>query len=145
MKPESSPKFDVAGTLGGLVKGLRILGFDTRFPVSEPTTGRIFVTVRDIPGRIGDIVVPDRDVMGQISRIFNETGQGVDPKLLFTRCLECNLLVVPVPKTEVEGSVPPDVFKSAQEFRKCPGCGKIFWEGSHIKRMMKRLEQNGIL
>jgi uncharacterized protein len=145
MNPDFIPKFDVAGMLGGLVKWLRILGFDARFPVSEPTTGRIFVTAREIPGRLADIVIRNQDVMRQLRQVFAETGRRVDPKLLFSRCLECNVLVVPVEKAEIEGAVPPAVFQTAREFRKCPGCGKIFWEGSHVKRVLRRLEIEGFL
>jgi uncharacterized protein len=145
MNPDFIPKFDVAGMLGGLVKWLRIPGFDARFPVSEPTAGRIFVTAREIPGRLADIVIRDQDVMRQLRQVLAETGRRVDPKLLFSRCLECNVLVVPVPKTEVEGAVPPGVFQTKQEFQECPGCGWIFWEGSHVKRVLRRLEIEGIL
>jgi uncharacterized protein len=54
----------------------------------------------------------------------------------FSRCLVDN-----VPLIEGTGhggrSVPPDV--AAADVRSCPACGRVYWPGSHHRRMRSRL------
>ena len=64
---------------------------------------------------------------------------------LFTRCMVCNTALEPATFDEVEGRLPPDVrpdprVRSAG-FRRCPACGRVYWEGSHTRRMRRWLEQ----
>lgn len=63
-------------------------------------------------------------------------GKGVHP---FSRCLKCNRELVSISKEEAEGKVPEYVFSRMERFSRCPGCGKIYWEGTHIRNMMETL------
>jgi uncharacterized protein len=31
--------------------------------------------------------------------------------------------------------VPPHVYEAHDEFLQCTSCGRIYWKGSHVKRM----------
>lgn len=53
----------------------------------------------------------------------------------FERCLHCNQLLEPALKEEVEDRLPPGVRELYDEFCLCPGCGRVYWEGTHFKRM----------
>ena len=53
----------------------------------------------------------------------------------FQRCLQCNTLLVPVSKEAAAEHLPPMVRDSFTEFYGCPLCDKIFWRGSHYRRM----------
>lgn len=54
---------------------------------------------------------------------------------LFTRCLECNGLLAAVPKEEILTLLLPKTRLYYNDFMKCPGCGRIYWQGSHWERM----------
>lgn len=56
-----------------------------------------------------------------------------------SRCLECNAVPVPVPKAAVEAELPPHTRASFEAFWRCPGCARVFWRGSHWRRMREAL------
>jgi uncharacterized protein with PIN domain len=64
------------------------------------------------------------------------------PAKLFTRCLVCNALLRPANPQEISSSLPlpPAVNKNEHELYCCPNCGKIYWEGSHTRRMRDAIE-----
>jgi hypothetical protein len=53
----------------------------------------------------------------------------------FTRCRECNALLQDVPKQEVIERLPEKVRGFYEAFKRCPGCGRVYWEGTHFARM----------
>jgi uncharacterized protein with PIN domain len=53
----------------------------------------------------------------------------------FTRCMACNGALRAVPREQVEARLLPDTRRYYREFMECPGCGRVFWEGSHVRRM----------
>ena len=61
----------------------------------------------------------------------------------FTRCMECNAPLAAVDKAEVLAQLPPSVRERQQHFRRCTGCGRVFWEGSHWRRMRSFLSGAG--
>jgi hypothetical protein len=56
----------------------------------------------------------------------------------FTRCLSCNTLLKEVARETVLDRLPPKVWEK-DTFRVCPGCQRVYWEGSHYQRMSKLL------
>lgn len=63
---------------------------------------------------------------------------------LFTRCMVCNTPLDDVEPRAVEGSLPPEVrgdprVRSAG-FQRCGTCGRVYWDGSHTRRMRRWLE-----
>jgi uncharacterized protein len=59
----------------------------------------------------------------------------------FTRCLACNTALLPVAPEQVQGRVPPRVAATFHRFRTCPGCERVFWEGSHHARMERVVQR----
>ena len=57
----------------------------------------------------------------------------------FTRCLHCNLPLVPVDKLAIDDRLPPSVRLLHERFTRCLGCDRIFWPGSHFARMQEAL------
>jgi hypothetical protein len=53
----------------------------------------------------------------------------------FTRCLACNGLLQAVARAHIEDRLLPDTRRYYQDFKECPGCHRVFWEGSHVRRM----------
>ncbi|RLG58298.1 hypothetical protein DRN86_05765 [Candidatus Geothermarchaeota archaeon] len=54
---------------------------------------------------------------------------------VFSRCVECNLPLEEIEKAKVKNLVPPFVFQTQEVFRRCPGCGKIFWSATHRQQV----------
>lgn len=60
----------------------------------------------------------------------------------FTRCAECNGPVAELPRAQAEGLVPPYVWHTQREFRRCAACGRIYWKGTHWPAVQGRLGAN---
>ena len=56
----------------------------------------------------------------------------------FTRCLVDNSLLVPA-NEEACAKVPDDVRSPGEPLLMCPTCGRVYWRGSHYRRMRARL------
>ncbi len=69
-------------------------------------------------------------------------GKGLilQPKHLFTRCTECNEILKEIDREEVHGKVPDYIRETQESFRQCPHCKKIFWDGTHCKRMKGKIK-----
>lgn len=57
----------------------------------------------------------------------------------FTRCLHCNGLIQPVDKEAVLEHLLPRTREYYEKFWQCARCGKIYWKGSHYRRMQRLL------
>lgn len=59
----------------------------------------------------------------------------------FTRCMACNEPLRAASQEEVRNRVPPRVTEWCDEFRECPRCQRVYWQGSHYRRMRRWIEQ----
>ena len=140
--------------LGKLAKWLRIIGQDVTYGPHLSGYGLIRAARRE--GRL--ILTRDRGVakksppeylMIQSDRFREQLKQVVqtcrlDPvKNPFTRCLECNTLLDPIPKKAVQGKVPPYVFSTQERFSFCRKCQRIYWPATHQQRMLEELKTLG--
>jgi hypothetical protein len=50
-------------------------------------------------------------------------------------------MLEPVAPVEVAGRVPPYVLKTQTEFCRCPGCGRVYWPGTHLQAMRDQIEK----
>jgi hypothetical protein len=59
-----------------------------------------------------------------------------------SRCPTCGSPIMKTPKNEVESAVPPATFKVHSTFWVCtnPKCAKVYWQGSHWKKIEQTLE-----
>jgi uncharacterized protein with PIN domain len=58
----------------------------------------------------------------------------------FTRCLHCNAPLERVEKSEVIEQLEPLTKIYYEQFRRCTGCGRIYWPGSHFDKLRARIE-----
>jgi uncharacterized protein with PIN domain len=142
-------KFIVDGMLGRLAKWLRILGYDTAyFPHLDDdqlvrlarAEGRLLLT-RDggLARRRGlqCLLIESDYLEEQLGQILAELAlAGEHP---FSRCPVCNTPLQKVEKSELEGRVPPHIFRTHKDFSLCPNCDKIYWPGTHWTRMQEKL------
>lgn len=59
----------------------------------------------------------------------------------FTRCMACNALLRDAVKDAVGGRVPVRVMETQHRFRDCGSCGRVYWRGTHYRRMMGWVEE----
>ena len=147
------PRFAADKTLGKLTKWLRLLGFDTRY-ASELSSKKIMDTLendrilltrtRRIQRQFAcrRLIFIDSDHLAQqLKQIFRDLDLDVAQTRPFSRCLQCNTVIVPVEKTSVWGRVPDYIYETHDRFQKCPECDRIFWPGSHIRRSLEKIRK----
>ncbi|MCX5820939.1 MAG: Mut7-C RNAse domain-containing protein [Deltaproteobacteria bacterium] len=143
-------RFLCDSNLGKLSKWLRILGYDTLFDRGDADQcfirkagreGRIALTrKRNLGGDSGHLIVVTADrVEGQIGEVMEALSIKPDPKDRMTICLSCNAKLKAATKADVEETVPAYVHQNCTDFRKCPDCGKIYWPGTHPRRVEEYL------
>jgi uncharacterized protein with PIN domain/sulfur carrier protein ThiS len=133
--------------LGGLARLLRLAGFDTLYENGLPDSqienraredGRIVLTRdRELLKRRGithgcfvRALRPREQLREVIDRL--DLARSLRP---FSRCLACNAMLAPIEKTAVLHQLPPNVRECHDRFTACTGCGRVYWEGSHWRRM----------
>jgi uncharacterized protein with PIN domain len=143
-------EFILDAALGRLARYLRMLGYDAVYlkdaagpDVLRETlrTGRTLLTRRrDLAERpdIETYLVKSDRVLEQLAEVAVEFGLGMTHRAM-TRCIECNVLLEPVAKEDVLEELPPHVRKTQNIFSRCPGCGRIYWPGTHFARSLARL------
>ena len=149
-----NPKFLADENVAKLGKWLRILGYDVayRSPATDAQLallalreGRVILT-RDrgfLERRMAEkcLLIESQDAVEQLQQVIQTLGLKPERDRLFTRCLSCNVLIVPIPKAEVRSVVPDYVYKNHNEFHQCPTCDRFFWKGSHTKNFQKWLRE----
>lgn len=150
-QPLRVTRFVADAHLGGLARLLRMAGFDTLYDNHFDDAGIERLASRD--GRI--VLTRDRDLLKRRSishgcyvHALKPAAQLVEilARLDLTArlqplslCLTCNAPLRSVAKAEVIDTLPPNVREQQQRFSTCTVCQRIFWEGSHWRRMHERL------
>lgn len=145
------PRFVADAHLGGLARLLRMAGFDTLYrndyrdaeiaelSVSEArillTRDRELLKLRTLEhGCYVHALAPPQQLAEIVARL--ELAPCVKA---FTRCLACNAPLRAVDKSEVLDRLPPAVRAQQARFTRCDHCGRVYWPGSHWRRMQKLL------
>ena len=157
LRPEPLPgiTFAVDMNVGKLATLLRMAGFDTfyRNDISDPE-------LVEVAGREKRILLSkDTDLLKRKGVVFGYLVREIQPERqlaeivqLFgikeqfkplSRCLRCNGLLQPVAKEEIIAQLEPLTQKYYDFFRRCLGCGKIYWPGTHRDQMLLVLNRYG--
>ncbi len=139
--------------LGRLARWLRTLGFDTTYDpaLHDPelvtlaaAEGRVLLT-RDRhliahlkPERA--LLITDDAPLAQLRQVVAECRLS-PPARLFSRCLVCNGELRPAAPDEAATMVPEASRGLPGPVQRCPDCGRIYWQGSHTRRMRETLAQ----
>ncbi len=150
-------KFIVDHNVGKLARWLRMMGYDAilfhelddglmvKLALAQ---GRIIVT-RDTGfmkrravtlHRVRALLVSGDDPEQQMRKVIGELNLDTRYKP-FTRCLECNTILVPRDRNGVEGEVPPRVFERQDQYMECPVCRRLYWQGTHWEDMRRKLQE----
>jgi hypothetical protein len=145
--PLRDPRFVADGHLGKLARHLRMAGFDTLW--SSEWDDDAIVNVSVVQKRT--ILTRDKGMLrrGDVERGYFVRAITSDAQLAevlralqlegslapFTRCRECNTLLEDVPREAVLERLPEKVREAYTRFKRCPGCERVYWEGTHFARM----------
>jgi len=148
---DGEPRFVADAHLGALARGLRLLGFDT--VLAGDGADHAIAELADTQARI--LLSRDRELLkhrrvgrGRLLRALRPDDQLVEVLLRFglrdairpfTRCLECNAPLRAARRCEVEARLPPRVAEEHGAFTVCHGCGRVYWPGSHWRRLSARI------
>lgn len=155
MEPHDSARFVADKMLGRLARWLRVLGYDVLYGPNFSGRGlaeaarrdrRVVLTrdrrwLRDAD-RPPLVFVAADGFRDQLRQVVGELG--LDPwASLFTRCADCNAEVEDVDREAARGRVPPFVLDTQPSFRRCRGCGHLYWSATHVARVHAELEAMG--
>lgn len=151
-EPLQNVAFMYDSTVFKLGRNLRMAGLDAANAPEAPaadigrlasSAGRILVSrnrelLKCRTVTFGQLIrsVHHRQQLREVFARFRPAGL-LDP---FSRCLACNAPLVKVDKEEIVHTLEPLTKLYYSSFKRCSGCGKIYWHGSHIARMEKILQ-----
>jgi uncharacterized protein with PIN domain len=135
--------------LGTLAKWLRVAGADCEYAdgmgdeglVGVAASGRTVLTRdKELAQRCGEAGLYVRsDVLEEQLLQVLRAMPGLMDSTALSRCLVCNVQVELAKADDVARDVPEGVLERHEDFRRCPRCGRVFWEGSHVEDMLARL------
>jgi uncharacterized protein with PIN domain len=153
LQVRSIKRFVADGHLGKLARNLRLLGFDVAY--DREARDQQLLSVMERENRA--LLTRDRHLLmhsivrhGYCPRSQNGDDQTIevirrfhlfDSIAPFTRCLRCNAPLQEVSKADIIENLEPLTKIYYEDFRRCTGCGQIYWAGSHFSKLQRRLEK----
>jgi hypothetical protein len=158
-EPLREPKFVLDVHLGKLARYLRMLGFDSAYGNNLEDEEIVNISLnqkRTILTRDRGILKRSAVTRGYFVRYNDPEKQlaevvgrfDLKNKIReFSRCLECNGALSEADKEKVSNKLPPNIKKNQEKFKFCNNCGRVYWSGSHVKKMTKMINdlRSGIL
>ena len=152
-QPLRATRFVADAHLGGLAHLLRMMGFDTLYDnaFADDEIERLACADHRIVLTRDRELLKRRDVThgmyvralrspNQLCEVFDrlDLARSARP---FTLCLHCNARLVSVDKSAVLPQLPPRVAAQFERFSACQGCARVYWEGSHWRRMRDLIDR----
>jgi uncharacterized protein with PIN domain len=139
--------------LGRLARWLRVIGADTlQLPLETPDPvlvrrarddSRVLLTrdrhlIRELrPERVA--AVESEVPLEQLLAVVREFDLR-RPAELMTRCLVCNSPLLELSPDAARDALPPSARELPGPVRYCSTCSRVYWRGSHVRRMEAALE-----
>jgi hypothetical protein len=147
-------RFIADAMLARLARWLRVLGFDT---LCDPAV-HDHELVQISNGEQRTLLTRDRHLLRELRpehaleithdeplEQLRQTVTALElpaPAELFTRCMVCNtVLSPPLPRPQADALVPEGVRGIPGPIRQCPTCLRVYWHGSHARRMRDAIER----
>jgi uncharacterized protein with PIN domain len=142
------PRFILDVHLGRLAAYLRLFGFDALYEngAADPEIARRSAAERRV------VLTRDRGLLKRNEVTHGYWVRSTEPRKqvleilrrfdlaesvdLFTRCLVCNFRLERVDRETIAGRLPGRTAEHFEDFHTCPNCGRVFWKGSHYRRML---------
>ncbi|MFQ5920863.1 MAG: Mut7-C RNAse domain-containing protein [Nitrososphaerales archaeon] len=145
--------FVVDGMLGTLARKLRIFGFDTLYYNDAEDERLVEVAIKDgrvlltsdrtlfqIAAKRGarSILLAGENDLDDFAHVLSSLGiAGIEFASERSRCSLCNGVLEERAKDSVKDLVPAGLLERHSRFYLCSKCRKVYWEGSHIKKMQE--------
>jgi len=145
-------RFVADGHLGRLAAYLRMLGFDTLYRSDYADNELAAISARE--KRI--LLTRDRGLLMRTVVTWGYCLRTTDPSrqlaevvrhfdlirsvFPFRRCMHCNSLLQETDKEAIRDRLLPQTREHFDEFFSCPECHRIYWKGSHYRRMTRLIE-----
>jgi uncharacterized protein with PIN domain len=139
--------FVIDSHLGKLARHLRLMGFDSIFFRTFPD--ELIIKIAKEQNRI--VLTRDIGILKNKSVKHGYWVRNIEPAAQlretfkrydmfgkerpFTLCLECNGRIKKINLKSIKEDLPPLVRKYNTEFFTCTNCRKIYWKGSHYKKL----------
>lgn len=148
-------KFIADNNVGKLARWLRLIGYDTillkqkddaqmiRIALGE---NRVILT-KDVQfmkrrlvtsGALKTLHIEQDDPEVQFQEVVESLSLDYDFKP-FSRCLECNQVLVARDKEDVQDLIPARVLETQTQYSQCPACHRVYWPGTHWQAMGRKL------
>lgn len=151
--PDTPPSFLCDEMLGRLCRYLRAAGYDTLLADEGKPDAQL---LREAVKESRRLLTLDRNIMehkaatgvalllpkGNLDAYAAALNAAFRLDWLsraFTRCLVDNTLLVNAP-LEKRSQAPAGANRLGQPLSLCPDCGRIYWHGSHYRRMREKLK-----
>jgi len=149
----TQPRFLCDEMLGSLCRYLRAAGYDTAFASNGTSDaellrlchdeGRYFLTqdtlIRDHKAASGIALVMPHAPLDKLTKLVGAHFKLDWTSHSFTRCLIDNTVLIQADEAAA-AKAPLDARKSEEPLLHCPECGRVYWRGSHYKRMKAKLK-----
>lgn len=147
------PRFLCDAMLGSLARWLRLCGYDCLYLGTEPADAEL-AQIADAEGRW--LLTRDRELaaagprtqlvrseglVAQLAEVLGRNGLAAPGDLDASRCSDCNGRLVDVTAEDVADLVPPSVLATAERFRRCDACCRVYWPGTHGERILARFDE----
>lgn len=149
----SPARFLVDEMLGRLARWLRLLGHDAAYArdvaddeiLARARAQSRVVLTRDVQlaqraaRDPGSLLVASRVTMEQLREVARAFDLAAAEPL--SRCSVCNVALEAATRAQV--AVPDAVAASHDSFRRCPTCGRAYWEGTHVAAIRRVIDAAG--
>jgi uncharacterized protein len=149
---KAMPRFLCDEMLGHLCRYLRAAGYDTLYAQNGSSDaellrqchaeGRHFLTqdtlVREHKAAKGVALILPHKNLDHLAELLNGYYHMDWLSHAFTRCIVDNTALVTADHAAL-ARAPADTLRPEEPLYHCPTCGRIYWRGSHYKRMRAKL------
>lgn len=149
-------QFIADGMLGKLTRWLRMLGHDVDYYrdaddrnllLLAETQKRVLLT-RDaklyqqaIRNGLDAVLVDASDDATRLACLAKRFGFDLVIDLSVSRCPKCNAVLLDASKEDILEKIPKATSIYYNDFWLCSGCGQVYWQGAHWKRIQTTLEE----
>lgn len=137
--------------LGSVARKLRIFGFDTLYIAHTHDDevlktgieqGRTILTAdkelfkRIVKAGAKGVLVDGASDLEDMAHILSKSGiTSISFGGSGSRCSMCNGILSARAPAQVAAMVPENILARHEEFYQCNDCNKVYWEGSHLRRI----------
>lgn len=149
-------RFITDGMLGKLTRWLRMLGHDVVYTrdmedlkiLELAKEEQRYLLTRDSElcrraknGKVDVLFVDGKSDVERLALVSRRCGLDLEIDPNVSRCPVCNGEISPVEKRSVQEEILPSTTTSYERFWRCSHCRKVFWQGTHWKKIIQTLSE----